>query len=194
LAASQTLTFFRSVTDLGDSALLVPASLLLLAYLLYLGKRRLALVWMATVALCASLTLMVKIAFPVLGADLPFPDMLHPSGHASFGTTFYLCAALMLAGDREGWRRTAILVAAVVLAAAIAISRVIVQAHSVSEVIFGLAIGSVCVGWFSLRYFAGQKPRLGWEPLLGMLLALAVVTHGWHLDLEGLVRHLSTMV
>jgi hypothetical protein len=111
----------RLITDIGDSALFVPASALLLAYLLYLRRARTAVIWASTLALCAGLTIVMKIGFHGCGADLPLLNMRSPSGHASFSTTFYACFALMIAVDQDRWKRLALLLASTGLVLLIAI-------------------------------------------------------------------------
>ncbi len=181
------------LTDLGDSALLVPASALLLAYLLYRRSIWAASIWISTLALCAALTVLLKIGFHACGAEMPLLDMRSPSGHASLSTTFYSCCALMVTGDKDRRTRLLLLLASAALATVIAISRVILQAHTVSEVIAGLSIGVCCVGWFGSRYFARQPFSLPWQPMIIAIFIVALLTHGWHLDAEGVVEHVARL-
>ena len=76
------------IAHLGDSALLLPASALLLVHSWATGERRAALAWGAALALCIGLTLVSKIGFRACSAAaLPTLDIRSPSSHTA------LCAA-----------------------------------------------------------------------------------------------------
>jgi membrane-associated phospholipid phosphatase len=182
------------ITDFGDSALLVPASALLLFYLLYLRSGRTALIWASTLALCGGLTIVLKIGFHACGAELPFLDMRSPSGHTSFSTTFYSCCALVIAANKDRWTQTGVLLLSITLVAAIAASRVVLEAHTISEVATGLAVGLLCVGWFSWGYLNGPAVSLRFYPFAGIALALAIALHGQHLNPEGFIMQIARVL
>jgi len=182
------------ITDLGDSALLIPLSALVVLYLLWRKAARGAAIFTSALALCAGLTLVLKIGFHACGGEAPLIDIHSPSGHASLSTTFYNCSALLIAGDRDRWTRLSVLAVSAALAAAIAASRVVVQAHTGSEVILGLLIGAGCVAWFGWRYFDGPTASLPWQlPLLGFL-AFVVATHGWRINVEAVLATLASVL
>jgi membrane-associated phospholipid phosphatase len=177
------------ITGLGDSGFLVPTSALLLAYFLYLRAGRAALVWVTTLALCAGLTILLKIGFHACGATIPYVNLRSPSGHASFSMTFYASFALMIAVDKPRAVRLALLASSAALVLAIAASRVLLHAHTTSEVAAGLGIGLCCVGWFERHYLAGTPVLVRWQPLLAAMLVLALLTYSWHLSIEALIEH-----
>jgi membrane-associated phospholipid phosphatase len=185
---------FYLITYLGDPALLAPASAVLLAYLVYLRSTRVAAFWASTLALCAAITLLLKLCFYGCGAGLPAIGILSPSGHTSIGTTFYGCCALMLSAEKARWERLVLLLGSVALVIAIAMSRVILQAHTLNEVILGLSVGALCVAWFGRRYFALARPPVPWQPILVTLFVVALVTHGQHWDVEGIIGHIARIV
>ena len=185
---------FKTITDLGDSAFLIPASLLLIAYCFYLRASRAALLWVSTLALCAGLTIAMKIAFRACGGDVPDIHVHSPCGHTSPSTTFYSCFALMIAVHEERWARLSILLTSTLLVAAIAVSRIVLQAHTVSEVIAGLLIGLCCVGWFAFRYLSCPPTQVFWQPEGVVLIALALLTHGWHIDIEAMIGHIARLL
>jgi membrane-associated phospholipid phosphatase len=88
-----------------------------------------------------------------------------PSGHASLSfasllyTSLYLSAVLKIY-NRPEWRPTSLLsvaltLAPVVLAAFIALSRVIDFRHSAYDIFWGSFLGSVIAWWSYRHYFAG---------------------------------------
>jgi membrane-associated phospholipid phosphatase len=182
------------VTDLGDSTLLIPASALVVAYLLYLRATKSVALWVVTLGLCAALTVAAKIGLTACGAGVPLLDLRSPSGHTSLSTTFYMCSALMISADKGRWTRLSLLSGTVALIAAIAVSRVMLHAHTFSEVATGFLIGICCVTWFGARYLGHPPLALRWQPFVIAVCLLAVLVHGWHLNFESLFADLAHLL
>jgi undecaprenyl-diphosphatase len=68
--------------------------------------------------------------------------MSYPSGHASYAVAWVACAVVLVRGGAGIATRFAVVTAAVVLAVAIALSRVYLRAHYLSDVEGGLAIAT----------------------------------------------------
>ena len=181
----------KLITDLGDAAFLLPASALVLGYLWALKSGRAAAAWMSTLALCAGLTVLAKLAFYACGAQFPALDIRSPSGHTSLSTTFYSCGAMMLSVEKDRLAKLVIAAASALVIAAIALSRLLLHVHTSEEVMAGLIIGLVCVAWFAFAYLRERTGSLPWPWLAATLILLALLTHGWHLDLEMLLAHLA---
>lgn len=182
------------VTDLGDAALLLPASLALLLYFLYLRSGRGALAWASAVGLCIALTIIAKLAVMACGDWPEVFDVRSPSGHTSLSAMFYSGGALAVSA-RRGQRTSRLLLAAsVLLVIVIAASRVALAAHSAGEVLLGLAIGATSVSWFARCTETGRLPAMAWEPVAASFIALAFLLHGLHLSLEGPLEHLAALV
>lgn len=184
----------HAITDLGNSALLLPASAFLVAYLFYFRTLSVAWIWVSTLALCAFLTLFLKVAFFTCGTAVPALDLHSPSGHTSLSTTFYGCAALMVSGDKGRATQVAVLAAGTLLVLAVSISRVLLQVHSLPEVAMGLSIGIVCVAWFGSRFLALPPLSLPWRWALAGLVLLAVLTHGMHWNIEWAVARIAALI
>ena len=188
------------VTGLGDSALLLPGSAALLAYLLWRRHARVALAWLATLALCLGLTALAKVAFLACGGHLPTLRMDSPSGHASFSAAFYGACAVVAAFHRPRLQRLAIHGAAIMLVLVIGASRVALGAHSPEEVLSGLLIGGLCVQAFALAGAPAERRPIRMAPLALVLalMALAVAATGRHLSaeafLESFADHLAPAV
>lgn len=179
------------ITGLGDAALLLPASALLLLYLLRARSWRAAVDWVAALALCAGLTVVAKMLFHACGGQLPALDIRSPSGHTSLSATFYGCGALMLAANQSWGRRLAALLVSVGLIVAIAASRVALHAHTVQEAAAGFAIGLLCVALFAGHYLPRAMYLPRWPIPVMVILGLAVLTHGHHLSAEGLLDRMA---
>lgn len=177
----------RFISEFGDAALLVPGSALVLIYLLARRAPRAALLWASTLALCAGVTLALKLGFHVCGARAPLLDIRSPSGHASLSATFYGSCALMAAGDKGRRARLAGLTASAALVLAVAVSRVALGLHTVNEVVTGLAVGIACTAWFGWRYFARPPAALSLTPVIIAFGLIVLALRGSHFDIEGAI-------
>ena len=83
-----------------------------------------------------------------------------PSGHSSWSAAFFAAAALLLARGRGRRAQIALTGVAAGLAVAIAVSRVLLDVHWLSDVVAGLALGWA---WFAACAiaFGGRSLRLG---------------------------------
>lgn len=125
-----------TVTHLGSSSLLLPACLLLMWGLRRNGQTR-ALQWLVlTLGAAVGLTLVSKIAFYGWGIGIASWDFTGVSGHTLLATALLplLLRGLPTVGLWGAW-------AGAGLAAAVGISRVVVQAHSPSEVLVAWLLG-----------------------------------------------------
>lgn len=172
------------LTRLGEAQLLLPLMALAVAWLLSRpGQARTALGWLAAVALAAALTTASKVAFIGYGWGLPALDFTGFSGHAMFAAAV-LPPLLRLALGAGGLNLAA--ATGYALAAAVAVSRVQVGAHSWSEVLAGYALGALAS---SAALMAGRWPRLALAPAVPLVLAAVLAwgvaqapasrTHDW---------------
>jgi membrane protein DedA with SNARE-associated domain/membrane-associated phospholipid phosphatase len=76
------------------------------------------------------------------GSHVLTEGMSYPSGHASYAVAWVACAVVLVRGGAGIATRFAIVTAAVVLAFAIALSRVYLRAHYLSDVDGGLAMAT----------------------------------------------------
>ena len=146
------------VTNLGDLAVLLPASLGLIAFLAWTGAKEDAAAYAVAMAFCLLAALLAKLAFAACGARYDLLGVESPSGHTAFSATFYGCLALLFAAGRPLARRLALYFGAAALILLIGASRVALQAHSVAEVVVGFAIGAISIGLF-------RALRVNFEPL-----------------------------
>ena len=172
------------ISDFGDTAFLLPATLLILGYLACLQARPSAIAWASAFAACGVLTSLLKVGFMACGERIAILNVYTPSGHTSIATTFYLGVGLLISRNKSPLPGLAVMVGATGLVAAIAASRVLLEYHTGGEVLVGLIIGIVCVTWFATKYCAAPQPGLPVAPALGLLAVLAVFAHGQHINQE----------
>lgn len=136
------LHLWHLITRLGEAQILVPVALLAaLALLRRPGARPLAAWWMALLSLAVFVTTASKVAFIGWGigwAELNFTGI---SGHAMFAAAIYpvLLATLTSAASPAAHRLA--VVAGFAAALLVGVSRLVLGAHSVSEILAGWLVG-----------------------------------------------------
>jgi membrane-associated phospholipid phosphatase len=136
------LHWWRLLTRLGEAQILLPAALLAAVPMLRRPDARpLAAWWMALLAVAVLVTTASKVAFIGWGIGWPELNFTGISGHAMFAAAVcpLLLGTLASHAPRAGQRLA--VVAGYALAVLIGVSRVVVGAHSVSEVLAGLLVG-----------------------------------------------------
>jgi membrane-associated phospholipid phosphatase len=182
------------ITGLGDAALLVPLSLLLLAFFVYRRSKSGAADWAIALAICVIATVVGKVCFRACEPVVSFLGVRSPSGHVSFGATYYLSIAAAASLERPAWHRYLILAASSLVVLAIAASRVMLHAHTLTEVVLGGAIGVASAGWFIYRFRHKQQVMPDWRVVTGTILALVLLTHGWHLDVDATLVKIARII
>lgn len=166
--------FAGAITAFGNAAVLALLSGLIALWLWWSSGRRAAALWCLVVLGCTAATALLKIGF----SACPWPQLqiYSPSGHTSFSTLVYGGAALSLgAGPHAGRRLPALALTAPALgfAAAIGWSRLVLRAHSGSEVMLGFAIGGLSLlAWIAL---SARLPHKRLPPILAIALAVIVL-------------------
>jgi membrane-associated phospholipid phosphatase len=179
------------VTDCGDTAVTLPLALLVLVFLVGVRERRLAFYWVLMVLACGAAIGALKLVFGACTSRFGFLEIVSPSGHTAMSTAIYGSLALLVGASVRGPGRWAAYLAAAVLIAGIAVSRVMLQIHDAPEVVVGLIVGIGAAAGFRATLRHGPAPHLpvAWLALAG--LAVAVAMHGTHWMVEPAVRHLA---
>jgi len=134
----------KVATDLGSSV--VMGALVLVTCVWALRRRR----WIDAAALVAGAGLSfasVHIAKALYDRPRPAGALLetfgasYPSGHAAYSVAMIACATILVRAG-VGWAvRSAVLTIALVLVAFVALSRVYLRAHYLTDVLGGVALG-----------------------------------------------------
>lgn len=179
--------FWRGVTRLGESGIVVPVVLLASVGVGWAARRVMpALAFLLPVTIAAVVVTASKVAFLGFGWGIAAIDFTGLSGHAMFAAAIYpLLAATFApaASSRQAWA----MAAASLVVLVVAVSRVAVGAHSVSETIGGAALGVLAAG-VGIRMlhrvsvpklaFAWLVPALAWL-LLTLPAPPVIASHGW---------------
>lgn len=174
-------------TRLGEAQILLPAMVAAWLWLLRTPRTRpLAADWMLATGIAASLTTATKVAFMGWFVGSSALDYTGISGHAMFAAAVLPVLARMAASHAPApWPRVAV-VAGLVLAAAIAVSRVTTHAHSTFEAALGFLLGAAASLWALRHSAAPSTPTPTWLglALLAWLVVLPLgappsATHDW---------------
>lgn len=182
------------VATFADSALIIPASVLVFGYLLAVREGRSAAAWAVALGTTGALTLAAKLLFHACGASIAESEVVSPSGHVSAAIVFYGSLALLFGSGRSAGLRRLLAMAVVLVVIAVAISRVRTHAHSMAEVGIGFGIGCVGLAIFAGLFRTATPVLLPWRPALYGFLALLILIGGAHLEFERQIGRLARQV
>jgi len=148
------------ITRLGEAQILLPALLVACVVLAWCGGARQAWIWLVAVATATLLTTASKVAFIGFGWGWPGLDFTGISGHAMFAAAIWppllwLCARPLPPRWRAaGW------LAGTALALLVGVSRLVVHAHSLSEVVAGALLGGAVSALLLRATLQPSPPRV----------------------------------
>ena len=171
----------QTLTDFADQAVVLPLIATVALMLGVLGWRRGALAWLVAVGLSFALVLLLKLVFASCGPALDLAGLRSPSGHAAAAGGIAGGIAVVLGRGRGYVMATAGLAALL-----IGVTRVALGLHTPAEVVLGGALGMLGVLGFAL--LAGRPPPLRLRWLFAAVVAVALLLHGLHLDVETRIR------
>jgi len=177
-----------AVTGFGDAALLLPLAAAILIWLVLGRARRAAAWWGGSVVACVSVTAASKIFF--WGCP-PLTGVHSPSGHTSLSTLVYGAMALMIAIEYGGWRRHIAAAGGIGLILAIGMSRLLLDTHTLPEVILGWIIGGASLALFGPGYRRDRPRDARLSPLLFGAALLVSMLHGRELRAEVLLHRIA---
>ena len=190
------LRFFQLVTHFGDSALLVPVSLVAIGVLVWSGHRAAALRFAVAVASLMAATVALKVGFYATGGDAHL-DILSPSGHVGFSVTVYTCCAALLAKQLRPLGAIALGAAVFALVVTILISRIVLGTHSPAEVALGCVVGLLCASTFLFWNPDLSQTRLRLPASVVVLLAVGTASvwlGGRQFNTEQRIEHVGILV
>jgi undecaprenyl-diphosphatase len=176
---------FVAITELGDSFVNICLSSAVLFVLL--GKRcyRTAGYWAITVLGGVASVLLLKWII-----HLPRPVTLYqgasvygfPSGHAAMSVILYGFVAILLAKGLPGILRWFFFASAFLFSFLIAISRLYLGAHWLSDVLGGFLIGMSWTALLGIMYLKRQDERIPRRLLVLVVIFGLVIAGSWHVS------------
>jgi len=177
-----------SLTNLADLAVVLPLAIAILLWLLVMRSAWAAIWWSIVVAICIGGTAVLKIYF---FACPPIADLHSPSGHTSLGTLVYGAVIMFTAAETQGWQRRAVTAFGTLFILSIAISRVLLHAHTMVEILSGLLIGGVALAIFTKAYLSHHPVRVWLQPLVLAVVIILIIFHGHELRAEEFLDNVS---
>jgi len=184
------LTFF------GDSMLLLPcAAIVFIILLLSPTSRKPTWHWMLLFGGVGAVVCVSKLAFMGWGIGSRHWDFTGFSGHSALSASIWPVLLWLLCGRFSSpVRRTAVIVG-YLLAAVVGYSRLVIHAHSTSEVITGLALGFIVSSTFLMLQRGTQPPRLSYRKIaVTLALPLVLINSGTAAPTQGLLERIAVTI
>lgn len=184
------LTFF------GDSMLLLPcAAIVFIILILSPASRKPTWQWMLLFGGVGAVVCVSKLAFMGWGIGSRHWDFTGFSGHSALSASIWPVLLWLLCGRFSSpVRRTAVIVG-YLLAAVVGYSRLVIHAHSTSEVIAGLALGFIVSSTFLALQRGTQPPRLSYRKIaVTLALPLVLINSGTAAPTQGLLERIAVTI
>lgn len=184
------------LTYFGDSMLLIPTAAIMALLLHYKSEdKRTAWYWVLAFCTAGAVVSLSKIAFLGFGIGSARFNFTGFSGHSAMSATLWPVMLWLLSGRLANvWRGVAV-ACGYLIPLMVGLSRLVLNYHSVSEVIAGLTLGFTLssVFLFSQRHI---RPR-GFSPLqlaIALLLPLLLIGHGRIATTQQFLQRLSVQI
>jgi membrane-associated phospholipid phosphatase len=161
---------WHKITFVGDSVVLLPAGLVILAWLAAGRAWRMALLWSSLFASGLVVVLATKIAFIGWGLGIEALDFTGVSGHAMRASAIFPVVAWLFMQRSSATARNLGILVGITMGLLVTASRVVLHYHSLSESISGWMLGSAVA--FVFIHVAQSLPR---PELNRWLIALAMM-------------------
>lgn len=163
--------FWPIPTRLGEMQLLLPAALIAIWRMhREVDARPLAAWWLLALAVATLITTATKVAFIGWGVGSAWLNFAGISGHAMFAGAIFPVLMGAFASHAKPWLQRIAIAAGFGLAALVGLSRAMVDAHSVSEIVAGLLFGGVASLSLTLLH---RLPRAVMGPRLAVVVVAA---------------------
>lgn len=165
-------------TELGDTVVVVGITAAVLLYLVWMRAWRTAGYWLAAVGGASALNTVIKLALHRTRPGEMFytgaSAFSFPSGHSTTNMAMYGFLGFLVARELRPTLRPAVGFAAITMVLLIATSRLYLGAHWFSDVVAGLAFGTLWLAVLDISYLRRPAPQVG----AGRLIAVAVLALG----------------
>ncbi|MGI4850222.1 MAG: phosphatase PAP2 family protein [Janthinobacterium lividum] len=178
------------ITQFGSVTLLIPLAILLAGALWHYEGRRAAMTFMVPMTGCMSAMLLLKLYFISCGTGQAY-GITSPSGHTASSTFVLGSVAVVVATHVRRYKAWMVLGLSTALILAIAISRVLLGAHTVEEVVAGFAVGVVTLLLFVVPYMRTVRRPIRLKVMAGAFLAVAALAYGVPSSAEQYIKMMS---
>jgi membrane-associated phospholipid phosphatase len=166
------MTFWPLMSRLGQAEVVLPCMLTLGLWFAVDRERRTTMIWLASLLSAVVITVATKIAFLGWGVGIASLDFTGISGHSMLAAAIWPILLMALTTRHQVNLRPAAALLGYILAALVAVSRVMVGVHSSSEALAGFVLGSLVSGTVLLSALPTRRIAPG---LLSLALAFWLV-------------------
>lgn len=185
------LDFWVLVSGFGGSAVMLPIALAIGAWRAHSLSWRSAAIWLALVGVAGACVAATKIAFIGWGVGVRSLDFTGISGHSALATAVFPVLLYIMLDTARPALRLAGAVVGLAFGALVGASRLVLHAHSVSEIVAGCLLGAlvaVVYIWFTRRIPASRMHP--WLVACTALLMLGAL-HGLRAPTQRWVTHIA---
>jgi membrane-associated phospholipid phosphatase len=181
-----------AITNFGDSSIMLPCAFIIAVWLLVGASRRAASLWLLMFGCACLLVAISKMAFFGWGIGIRRFDFTGFSGHSMLACSVIPVLFWLLAAKAQPILRWLAAGAGALFALLIAVTRIKLGFHSVSEVVTGVPIGLAASGaflWLMRDQTIKVKSNLA---VLASLLAPLLVLYGLNAPTQHLMEDVAT--
>lgn len=142
------MNWWETLSLIGSVGITAPAGIAIAVWLIAAERWRVALDWCLWYGGGMALVVLSKVAFIGWGLGLSAVEFAGFSGHAMRAAAVFPVALFVLRMNSSTRQKVAAIAIGVLLAVLIAMSRVVIKAHSVSEAVTGCLLGLMVAGGF----------------------------------------------
>ncbi len=169
-----------AITEMGDTAVTLPMTLVILAWLIWQRAWRAAAYWVAAVGFAAALNTAIKAAIhrarPGELAYSGVTEFSFPSGHATVNAVMYGFLALLIVRQLTSAWRVPVVAAVVAFTVLIAVSRLYLGAHWFSDVAGSLTFAAASLIVVAVAYVRHRPPEINVKALAAVAcISLAAI-------------------
>ncbi|MFL1402047.1 phosphatase PAP2 family protein [Escherichia coli] len=170
---------WQLISFFGDSTVLLPsAAALFIVLMLRKTSRLLAWQWSLLFGITGAIVCASKLAFMGWGLGIRELDYTGFSGHSALSAAFWPIFLWLFSARFSAGLQKAAVATGYILAAVVGYSRLVIHAHSVSEVIAGLLLGAVGSALFLLlqkRTTHSENVRISWGGGVACLVMVPLI-------------------
>jgi membrane-associated phospholipid phosphatase len=188
--------YWNTLTYFGDSMLLLPVGIIIAFFMAWKVSGRLTpWIWLFTLGVSGSIVVVTKFLFLAWGMGSAEYNFTGISGHTAMSATIWPVLLWLISGGFHKRLRQVIITLGVLLPVLIGYSRLVLHAHSPSEVISGLILGISASGLFLITQRNRSVNRFTFAQLAMMLiLPLILVSTGKKATTQGLIEQIASHV
>ncbi|HDE1086037.1 TPA: phosphatase PAP2 family protein [Klebsiella quasipneumoniae] len=186
---------WQLISFFGDSTVLLPsAAALFIVLMLRKTSRLLAWQWSLLFGITGAIVCASKLAFMGWGLGIRELDYTGFSGHSALSAAFWPIFLWLLSARFSAGVQRAAVATGYVLAAVVGYSRLVIHAHSVSEVIAGLLLGAAGSALFLLLKRTTHSD-ISWGGVACLVMVPLILLHsGNKAPTQSLLRQIATAV